>query len=237
MQTDGTLFRIKSLVIVLLSFFLTIPTLSYGEDKSNIRGKRYCEIVIAKSKNDVAVYNTFGLNDCPEDIWKKIDINQIKKETSAILVRLNGPRYWVIDGFTNLSLVDPTIKTIDGLKVRQFGKMEARPSDFFLLNIPYHPRIIKRHTTWVYEGGKPVYELLDAKDHIFVMHSYSIEVTPQTEQTLPDLGKKLKLPPGWKFKTGILKKTVTLEAVNSTAEVMRDNLMNAYQRSETDLLP
>ncbi len=236
MQINDTLVRIRVLVIAFSSFLLTLPTLSYGEDVSNMRGKRYCEIVIAKSKNDVAVYNTFGLNDCPEDIWKKIDINRIKKETGAVLVRLNGPRYWVIDGITNLSLVDPSVKTIDGLDARQFGEMVATPSDFFLLNIPYHPRIVKRHTTWVYEAGKPVYELIDMKGHIFVMHSYSIEVTPQTEQTLAELGKTLKLPPGWKFKTGILKKTVTLEAANRTAKVMRDNLMNAYQSSENDLL-
>lgn len=236
MQIDGTLLRIKVLIIAFLSFLLVLPSLSYGEDKTNMRGKRYCEIVIAKSKNDVAIYNTFGLSDCPEAIWKKVDINQIKKETGGVLVRLNGPRYWIIDGLTNTSLMDPTVKTIGGLEVRQFGEMVASPSDFFLLNIPYHPRIVKRHTTWIYEEGKPIYELIDSKGHIFVMHSYSVEVAPQTEQTLADLGKTLKLPPGWQFKTGILKKTVTLEAVNGIADVLRDNLMNAYQSSAKDLL-
>lgn len=236
MQIDGSLLRIKGVFIAVLSFLFALPSLSYGEDKTNMRGMRYCEIVIAKGKNDVAIYNTFGLNDCPESIWNKLDINQIKKETGAVLVRLNGPRHWIIDGLTNTSPLDPSVKTIDGLEVRQFGEMVASPSDFFILNIPYHPRIVKRHTTWIYEKGKPVFELIDSKGHVFVMHSYSIEAFPQTEKTLSGLAKKLKLPPGWQFKTGILKNTVKLEAVDGSAEVMRDNLMNAYQNSDKDLL-
>ncbi|CEG57730.1 hypothetical protein [Legionella fallonii] len=236
MQIDGTLFLIRILLISFLLFLFALPMLSYGEDISNMRGKRYCEIVIAKSKNDAAVYNSFGLNDCPDDIWKKMNINDIRKETAAVLVRLNGPRYWVIDGLTSFSFIDPTIKTIGGLQMRQADEMITTPSDFFLVNIPYHPREVRRHTIWVYEEGKPVYELIDSKGHVFVMHSYSIESVPQTEQSLAELGSKLKLPPGWKFKTGILKKTMTLEAVNSTALVVRDNLMNAYQHSEKDLL-
>lgn len=222
--------------VALLSCLFFISGPSFGGEQSNMRGKRYCELIIAKTTNDIAVYNTFGLNDCPDTIWKQIQVNQIQHETGALFVRLNGPRYWVIDGFKNSALLDPTVKTFNGLEMRKAGEVLIKGNNFYLVNTPYYEREIKRHTTWIFEAGKPVYELVDSKGHVYVMQSYSTEHYPQTEQTLASLAKQLKLPPGWHFKTGILPKTVMLEAEGDRARVLRDNLLNTYQYTAHDLL-
>ena len=43
---------------------------------ANMHGKRYCEILLLNLKDDgihAEVFNTYPLNDCPDDQWKAID--------------------------------------------------------------------------------------------------------------------------------------------------------------------
>ena len=68
------------------------------------------------------------------------------------------------------------------------------------------------------------------------MQSYSIKKSEQTERSLAELGAKLKLPKGWVFKTGILKQTEPVEAINNLAIVIQDNLDNTYQKATHDFL-
>lgn len=89
---------------------------------------------------------------------------------------------------------------------------------------------------WIYDAGKPVYELIDPKGNVFVMQSYSVQKEPQTEQSLTQLGSKLKLPTQWRFKTGILKKAGTVQAIDNMAVVVQDDFLNTYQKATHDLL-
>ncbi|WP_454785266.1 hypothetical protein [Legionella sp. WA2024007413] len=212
-----------------------IPTFSLAAQKSHLRGERYCEIIVAKSISDYAVYNTIGLNDCPQKIWDKITPESVKKETGSTHVHLNGPRYWMIDGMQNSNLVNTHVKTFNGLTMREAGILHIPLKDL-LLEAPYRPLKVARKTTWIYEAGKPVYELIDPKGHVFVMQSYSVQKMPQTEQSLSQLSTKLKLPAKWQFKTGTLKKTETVQAIKDMAVVVQDNFLNTYQQATHDLL-
>ncbi|WP_131780444.1 hypothetical protein [Legionella bozemanae] len=218
-----------------LAVLLITPTFSAVAQKSNLRGMRYCEIIFSKSISNYAVYNTIGLNDCPQNMWNKITANDVKKETGAAHVHLNGPRYWTIDGIQNSELVSPNIKTFNGLAMREAGVLHIRLKDL-LLGSPYKPRDVARKTTWIYDAGKPVYELIDPKGNVFVMQSYSVQKEPQTEQSLTQLGLKLKLPAQWRFKTGILKKAGTVQAIDNMAVVVQDDFLNTYQKATHDLL-
>lgn len=223
---------IKSIIIALA----IVPTLSFSAQKIHLRGQRYCEIILEKSLTDYAVYNTIGLNHCPEQIWDKITPVTVKHETGSARVHLNGPRYWVIDGLTNSSLVNSKVQTINGLKVREAGILHISLLDLLESHSAYKQHRVGRHTTWVYDAGKPVYELIDPKGNVYVMQSYSIQKIPQTEQSLAQLSSKLTLPKNWQFKTGVLKKEATVQAIHNMAIVIQDNFLNTYQKATHDLL-
>ncbi len=192
-----------------LSFFCAILLIistfsSHAGQRENMRGERYCEILLSKTFTSYKVYNTVGLNNCPENLWKKINVTAVKKETGATYVHLNGPRYWVIDGFKNSRLINSTKKTICGIEMREAGILEIHLIDL-LKSEPYQKHTVARQTTWVYDIEKPVYELIDPQGTAYVMQSYSIEKQYQTYDSLAELGSKLILPKGWQFKTGKLK--------------------------------
>ncbi|CAM2951855.1 hypothetical protein LEAN103870_10500 [Legionella anisa] len=225
----------SSAIIPVLLVLLIIPTISSAAQKSNLRNMRYCEIIFSKSISYYAVYNTIGLNDCPQNIWAKITPKDVEKATGSTHVHLNGPRYWTIDGMKNSELVNPDVMTFNGLAMREAGILRIRIKDV-LLAVPYKLREVARTTTWVYDAGKPVYELIDPKGNVFVMQSYSVQKVPQTEQSLAQLGAKLKLPAHWQFKTGVLKKTSTVQAIDNMAVVVQDDFLNTYQKATHDLL-
>jgi hypothetical protein len=223
----------------LISFLLILlvsPTFAQGAEKTHIRGGRYCEIILAKGLINFTVYNTWGLNDCPATRWDKVTSARVKKETGATFVYLNGPHYWVIDGFKNSNVVNPTIKTMNGLTMQEAGVLHIRLADLFKASARYYKHEVQRQTTWIYQAGKPIYELIDANGDVFVMQSYNLLKSPQTENSLSQLGTTLKLPKGWVFKTGILKKSETVQAINNLAIIVQDSFDNTYQKATHDFL-
>lgn len=201
---------------------------------SDVRGDRYCEVLLGHIQGaliQIDVYNTYGLNDCPDDAWKAIDGPTIKADTNADVVLLNGPRYWTMDRFEASKLVDPTIATFGGIEMRLAGTLELQIADVMGGETAYVPRTVARTTSWVYEAGKPVYELTDPAGHIYDMQSYSTQQVPQTEASLADLAQQLTLPAGWSFKSRILDADLTVTAVDGLATVVQDDRANTYQLS------
>ncbi|BCA93788.1 hypothetical protein TUM19329_01490 [Legionella antarctica] len=201
-----------------------------------MRGKRYCEIILSKKITHYVIYNTLGLNNCPANLWDKLTVAQVKQETDFSFVHLNGPRFWVVDGFNHSNRINPVMKTIQGLSMREAGELNIRWADLLKSSFPYYQHAVTRHTNWFYDSGKPVYELIDTHGEVFVMQSYSTQKSLQTEQSLTKLGTTLKLPKGWIFKTGILKKAESIQTVNNLAIIVQDNLENTYQKASHDLL-
>lgn len=223
--------QISGLFLLLLS-----PGLIHAADQTGLRGKRYCEIVLAKSLTRYEVYNTLGLGECPPAQWNKMSISQVKKGTKASFVYLNGPRYWVIDGFKNTSLLNKSIQTFQGMAMREAGLLNFKVADLLKASSPFYKHEVQRHTTWVYQAGKPIYELIAPNGEVFVMQSYSTKKLAQNESSLPSLGSKLKLPKGWVFKSGILTKPAVVVAVNDMAFIVQDNFDNTYQKASHDFL-
>ncbi|HHF7344233.1 TPA: hypothetical protein ACPSKB_000635 [Legionella feeleii] len=214
----------------------SLPAFLHAGHIDGLRGNRYCEILLSPTMFKMEVYNTIGLNDCPPKLWNKISVSSVKAETKAAYVKLNGPRYWVIDGMKNSQLVNPQKKIISGLAMREAGVLQLGLSDILSSAKPYHDHTVDRQTTWVYKAGKPVYELIDPKGRVFVMQSYSVEKTPQTAASLTQLGSKLQLPQGWSYRTGVLKQTTDLTAINKKAVVIQDDFLNTYQLATHDFL-
>jgi hypothetical protein len=210
-------------------------TTATGNAAENVRGNRYCEILVGKlagSDVDIEVYNTYGLGDCPEEAWSAIDPAQVKASQMADVVILNGPRYWLMDSFEDTKTVDPTPVTFGDLEMRWSGTIDAPAAQVAGGQKPYTPLSVARTTTWVYDAGAPVYELVDPAGRIFDMQSYSVQSTAQTEASLAGLGQVLQLPSGWSFRTRTLDATLTVTAVDGLATVVQDELANTYQLSQ-----
>lgn len=223
-------------ICVVILLILSLPFIGYANQMQHLRNQRYCEIIIPQARMNFAVYNTIGLNDCPADIWNKITVDSVKKETKRYWVFLNGPRYWVIDGMKNSTLLNPKPQIINGLAFREAGILHLKLRTLIFGSKPYRAHIVKRKTIWIYSAHRPVYELLSPQGEVYVMQSYSTEKIPQTESDLAQLGSKLKLPKGWRFKTGILSQDKNLKAIDNEAIVVQDEFLNTYQLATHDFL-
>ncbi len=223
----------------LWGFLILSSVVSANEDLTkNLHNKRYCEILLFKPTEGMLVFNTIKQNDCPEGAWKNLTKDRVKKISHAWSVYFNGPRFWVIDAMKNSSLVDNKVLDIDGFKLNKAAKipMFSFMKFYFENKKSYQVRQISRNTTWVYNSGTRVYELIDEHNQAYVMQSYSIQYQAQTLEGLKNLGNQLHLPQNWKFKTGVLKKTQTVTAIENQAFVIQDEFRNTYQRASQDLL-
>ena len=56
------------------------------EQAGDVFGKRYGEVLLVSlddSGPHATVYNTFPLNDCPDDLWSRLDAQAIAKRAIA----------------------------------------------------------------------------------------------------------------------------------------------------------
>lgn len=204
-------------------------------ERTNLRGQRYGEVLLGKgglvTPKELDVYNTIGLNDCPQELWQKLDPEKIKAETDSKMVKLNGPRYWTIDGFTATALINPEVKEFGGIKMRHAGTLELSLADKLTMGTPYAVHKVDRKTVWVFDAGKPVFQLIDPDGSVYFMQSFSVQKKEQTMDSLAALGTKLQLPKGWQFRTVTLTKPFELKAENDVAFVVQDDFNNTYQKS------
>ncbi|MDX2346211.1 MAG: hypothetical protein QNK11_05005 [Legionella sp.] len=220
----------------LLWILICLPLMVHATIRDNVRGTRYCEIIASDGWLRCAVYTTEGVNNCPSSAWKTLTKKDVKEATGAAKVILQGPRYWTMDKIQTTPLIQVERKKFKTLKTRKIAYVQIALSDLLHGRKPYHQHKIDLNNTFTYEAGKPVYELIDSKGHVYVMQSYSLDKTRQTERSLLTLGSKLRLPKGWQFKTGVLNKNMALKTVNNKAVVLHDDLMNRYQLSTHDFL-
>ncbi len=224
----------KRLLALFLLLF-TLPLFATQIENSSMRGKQYCEIILSKRVTNYVIYNTLGVNDCPAKMWNKVTESQVKKETGSSFVYLNGLRYWVIDGFSN-STENAAKRTINGIPMQHAGQLYIKWTNLLKAKYPYFRHEVQRQTTWLYEADKPVYEIIDNHGNVYVMQSYSIRKKNQTASSLAELGTKLTLPSGWKFKTGVLKQAEAIKSTNNVAIILQDNFDNTYQKVSHDFL-
>lgn len=211
------------------------PQEAPSQESSGVRGARYCEVLLAYQEGlslRIDVYNTYLLNDCPAEAWERLDSEQLEQEFQASAVILNGPRYWVIDAFTHSSFLDTGKKSFGGIEMRKAGQLSVPLSEGLRMGASYATRTVARNTTYVFEAGKPVHELVDPSGRIFVMQSFSVQHASQSQDTLPGLGQQLSLPQGWAYRTRQLSQELHVTAIDGVATIVQDELGNTYQLSQ-----
>ena len=210
----------------------TAPT--FEKSVSNLRNQRYCEVLVGKRdwlKLEVRVFNTQGLNLCPEAQWTALTKESIAKEFDASFVLLNGPRYWMMDEIqASGNTVNNVKQSFGGIEMNLRATIQLSLLKQFIGSKHYTPNEITRTTNFLYKAGSSIYELTSPAGDVYVMQSYSQIVNPALSmKDLPTLSQQLKLPAGWTYQSRVLDKDLSLLA-NGVAYVLQDNLANSYQR-------
>src|ERR1700722_13950392 len=92
---------------------------------TNHRGTRYGELFAIFSDGGqfaAHVYGTQLLNDCPTELWETLDPAMIAEDLGALFVKLNGPRYWMLDGLGSKGEpIEPVLHEFNGLLMRRIA--------------------------------------------------------------------------------------------------------------------
>ena len=205
----------------------------------NVTDARYCEFFLLEDSGgqlSANVYNTIGLNICPEDQVKKLDGPAIAKEYKAKAFFLNGPRYFVCDELVIIKggseKMFSTTLDFGGIKARLAAHVLLPPNFGKEKNATaYKPTTVHRNNQWVYNKGNKVFLLDDPDKHTWVMQASSAIVDPNlTPKQLPNLGSMLKPAPGWSYRVVTLDKDLTVQPVEGTARIVQDELQNTYDQ-------
>jgi len=199
---------------------------------------QFCEVALfygTSPENAVAdFYNpTTGTEHCTPEQFAQIekDKAQIVKDNGARDAFLNPTRYWTWDEMWIYELGD--VKQFGPVKMAYMGVVPVEVMKAAVGAGHYHPGQINRSNKYLYKKGTTVY-LLDMPDgKVLIMQSWSSATNKgETADNLKDLGSQFKqLPPGWKFRTKVLDRDLTVEPPppNHLAYVTQDEFNNTYQ--------
>ena len=191
-------------------------------------GKRYGEVLLVSQTPtgpQVAVFNTFPLNDCPQDAWAALDPQALAAENGVAAALLNGPRYWLMSEIVKTREDVGEKKIFGGIEMLQQATVELSSMN----PAPYSVNKVSRRTVFLFGAGRPVFELIDPQGQRWVMQSWSQTVEPTLSLAdLPDLGGRLQLPDGWSYRTSVLTSTLSIDTTTDAATVTQDSLGNTY---------
>jgi hypothetical protein len=215
----------------------TPPAPSAPADGSTLHGVRYCEIlaVTGSGGSETAeVWNTMGLNDCPQTAWDAIDLDAVQGQLGADQVATNGPRYWVLDRIVPGQMTGSLeVRDLDGVEMRSIARVDLTGAD---ADSPAYVELsVERETVFTFLAGREVYELASPDGSTYIMQSYSQQIDPdQTVDDLASLGDRLDLPDGWTFTSRVLTEDLEVEDQDGIATVVTDDLQNTYQLAARD---
>ena len=195
---------------------------------TDLSGKRYGEVLLVtpgEAGPQANVYNSFPLNDCPDELWSALDPQTIATENGAAAALLNGPRYWLMNAIEK-EQQGPQIK-------KTFGGIEMIQQATVLLSsmnpAPYTLNQVSRNTVFIFNAGEEVYELIDPDRQRWVMQTWSQVVDPNLSRAdLPGLASRLKLPEGWAYESRVLTEELRIDTTSRAAQVTQDDLTNSY---------
>ena len=204
---------------------------------SGLHDARYCEIIAlegAPPDATAVVWNTIGLNKCPAPWWNAFDAGDLAQELGASVVVLNGPRHFLMDSVT----ASPgRVRSFHGEKLRRVAAIPIHTAAE-LAQTPYSDRIVERTNTWRWQRGRRVYELVAPGGDVYVMQAYAQIKDPHlTIGKLGALGRRLDLPPGWRYRTRRLRHDLAIGAPGGRATIVQDELQNTYQLVSTTRRP
>ena len=216
----------------------------------NAHGKHHCEVLIMSRDADGPggaghYYNSLGVVDdvSDEDFdarFLALDPEELRKEYGGDGVRFNGPRRFLTDRFEGLAFDGGKISMLGPIPMYLYGTFVVPNFDAFIAGkqTPYVESVSKRSTTWFWNTGSEVYELVSPDGIVFVMQSASLRVDPDnTVDRLSTLGERLALAEGWTYRARTLEDDLVMVATvdsDPPNTVVFDEIENNYQRLRTE---
>jgi hypothetical protein len=203
---------------------------SSGRLIDGMRGVRYGEVLPIFLRDDglhAEVYGTQMLNDCPQELWEKLDADVIAKEMGAVFVKLNGPRQWVLDGLgTKVAPVEPVLREFGGIMFRRIATLHIGDK---LSAGAYTEKKVNRGAVFYWDAGKPVFELVNPAGEAYIMQALCVGVDPtMSQESLPTLGERLAVPAGWSYRMRVLTQELVVDTTSTIATVLQDEFENSY---------
>ncbi|WP_206428522.1 hypothetical protein [Mycolicibacterium stellerae] len=191
-------------------------------------GKRYGEVLlvhVGDAGPTATVYNTFPLNDCPAELWDKLDAKAIADENDAVAALMNGPRYWLMSSIGKKDPETMVRKMFGGLEMNRQATVQLSSMN----PAPYSENKVDRKAVFTFDAGREIYELLDPDGRRWVMQTYSQTVDPALSlRDLPGLANRLSLPPEWSYQARTPSSAVVVDTTGHDACVTQDDLANSY---------
>jgi len=199
-----------------------------------VRGVRYGEIIAVFERHghfEAEVFGTQFLNDCPQEMWDTLDPLAIASDLGALVVKLNGPRHWVIDGIgMKVNTLEPVLRDFNGLTMRRLALIDLGDDPS---TAPYTDNHVHRGAVFFFDSGKPVYELVSPDGLTYVMQAYCLAVDPATDEaSLLTLGDRLGLPDGWTYRVRTLDEELVVDTTQKVATVLQDEFEHSYTLPE-----
>ena len=196
----------------------------------DMRGVRYGEVLAVYLRDhglEAEVFGTQLLNDCPQELWETLDAETIAAEMGAIMVKLNGPRHWTLDGFgTKLQPMEPIMREFNGIMMRRIAVVELGPEPKLG---PYNPMKVNRQAVFFFDAGQTVHELVDPDGLAYVMQALCIGVDPtMSVESLDTLGERLAMPEGCTYRSRVLTEDLIVDTTATIATVLQDEFENSY---------
>ena len=213
---------------------------------NTMHGKHHAEVLIMSRAADGPggsgnYYNSLGVvDDVPDEEFdarfRALDPAQLQKEYGGEAVRFNGPRRFLADRFTAQAFDEGKRSMLGPIPMYVYGLFVVPDFDAFISGkqTPYRETVSRRTTTWFFDPGTEVYELVSPDGVVFVMQSASLGVDPHnTVDKLPTLGERLSLPEGWEFKVRTLEEELVMAVTfddDPPNTIVLDEFENNYQR-------
>jgi hypothetical protein len=208
---------------------MTTPT-QVTRTLPDVRGQRYGEMLLVKSGDDglyAEVYNSYTLNDCPQDLWDRLDLAAIAAAEGALVAVANGPRYWLVDSIEKSGPATPDVHDFGGILMTRAAILNLGTAGFD--PSPYNERRVARTAMFLFAAGSPVYELTNPDGAVYVMQSWCTSVDGTlTESDLPTLGERIAAPAGWTYGSRRLAEPLHVMTATEDAVVLQDELKNSY---------
>jgi hypothetical protein len=201
---------------------------SIADESEDLSGKRYGEVLlveVGESGPQATVYNSFGLNDCPAELWSALDPQAIAQEHGVAAALLNGPRYWLMNAIEKRAEGPQQRMTFGGIEMIRQATVQLSSMN----PAPYTVNEVTRDTVFVFNAGEEIYELIDPDGERWVMQTFSQVADPTLSRAdLAGLAGRLTLPEGWSYQPRVLTETLRVDTTARPARVTQDDLTNSY---------
>src|SRR3954453_13906336 len=92
----------RRIALAVLVAVAVLPAIASAQvtTRRGMHDARYCELFElrgAPPDASATVWNTIGLNDCPQATWDALDVTTLAQERGAGAIIRNGPRHFLMD--------------------------------------------------------------------------------------------------------------------------------------------